>query len=607
MRLWPSAVGCALATLACLTAATWCRPASAADSPVHFESADVLVVGTTPAVATLQNDTPDTLTITSASAELVPAAVPAAGATTPVTPVTVAVERDHRFGPVSATPLAPGTSVRISLTTTAPAPARTGWLVVTVARDGAVRYVARQKLAGAAAPVTTGLTRWQVTTAPAGALSGTVTVDLPLHTGSCADVRSVDAVLAATDTAATVAKGTCTATDRLPLVVSGLSDVGTYTGTVKVGSESITVTVIRTRLWIWPVAMILLGLLLALLGQGSADRAWARATSRWLRKVRAAAGTPTSDQAGYDIAPAVDAEVQRLTMLRDHILAERGRWLRWLPWPPDFMAEDRAALRDGTRAVDQDVRDWARVDDDLAAMRAGLDADSAALAKLAPALHRRAAELVGADAKVGTIAQVRAVLGETTAWPAARSVVAAVATCADRLTALAAGPAALVGSDRLVFEEARRQQRGVLAALTGQPDARAVAGLADRVEQLAGLVAQLPPPVDGDRGPVRGVGFAPTGAGAQFVLPTVLRQAVTSLRGRGDTILTASLVAVTVAIAIWTGLSTLYAGKAWGTPVDFLSAAAWGFGASALLTPVLTALRAWGTRARDLPKPGPTT
>jgi hypothetical protein len=54
-------------------------------------------------------------------------------------------------------------------------------------------------------------------------------------------------------------------------------------------------------------------------------------------------------------------------------------------------------------------------------------------------------------------------------------------------------------------------------------------------------------------------------------------------------------LAATGFVAVWSGLSVLYAGEAFGSPRDYLAVLAWGFVAQAVLGTLVAAVARWFT------------
>jgi hypothetical protein len=586
--------------------------ATAQEPPVHFSSTDVVTISAEPTVATLVNDSVDTYKVICVTAEVTPDALPIDGSAPKSHAVDVAFEINGSFQPsgraVKAT-LPPGGTLRLKLTLPKPPPpASSGWLTVIVGRSTTPELVTRQRLSVPAAQVATGLSSWSFESMSRDPTpSGGAQTLLPLSKGSCADAGAVNGVLVDGDRKASVTSGACRpGQTTIPLNVTGISDVGKYSGTVKIGSENITVTVTRTLWWIWPVLAILAGVVLALVAQGSTDRGWAREENRWLGQlkkdgenadkafIRAAADATWK---GYRIKDAVTAEVERLRTIRNSILKERGRWRRYLPWPANFMSAERSALRDGTARVDQMSRRWHTTPDQFKALQAATGLPE--LDTVAPGLGRRRDALLAGTASLDDIDDIEHVITELDAWPNAEEVVRSVAKAKARLAEITPGATAMVASDKDVFDAAVRSTRALSGALSTESNAKVVADLAPKVTALTNRISELPMITISEVAPAETVTTETVQPETALAIPRTVRAAAAFLASRGDTLLNLVMVGLTVAVALWTGLTTLYIGKAWGTWVDFVAAVAWGFGTAAVLTPIITALRQWGTRITD--------
>ena len=600
-------------------------PSSAApqDQPVHFAT-ETVVLSSDPVVTTLVNDSVATYRITAVTAEVTADDLPTDGSPTKSHDVAVQFQVDvgdefQAFVADDAPLLQPGGVLRILLSTPSDTPTgSSGWLTVSVGRSETAELVARQALSLPTAKAATGVTAWSITSMSLVDTSTSIATALPLTKGTCADAGTVSGVLVDGDRTAAVKNTPCSGDQpSIGLEVTGISGVGTYSGTVAVGSDSIEFKVTRTLWWVWPVVAILLGLILAIVAEGATDRGWSREQVRWLGKLKedgeatdtafasAAGNAPWN---GYRIAGAVNAEVDRLMTKREEILDGRGRWRRYFPWPANFMSAERTALRESTQHVDQVLRDWRVAPDQL---KAG-DAEALVpeLDTFAPKLKARRLSLLAGTTDPQDLEAFERIIVELTSWPAAIQVVTTLAKVKARLDELKPGYHGMVWSDSEVYDAAVRSERAISAAVRSEADADAIAGFLPAVtalvEQVSGLPKIRPVARHELTAGVIGVGVIGEGVSTETIrpgtalsLPAFLESAVAFLSTRGDTMLNIVMVALTVSVAIWSGLSTLYVDKAWGTWIDFVAAFVWGFGTAALLTPILTALRAWGTRVSD--------
>jgi hypothetical protein len=79
-----------------------------------------------------------------------------------------------------------------------------------------------------------------------------------------------------------------------------------------------------------------------------------------------------------------------------------------------------------------------------------------------------------------------------------------------------------------------------------------------------------------------------------------LKRAVSAVTDRRLEVGHTALILLSAAVGVWSGLAALYNGKAWGESLgDFVAAFVWGFTASTLLAPIMTAVKQLGTRPRD--------
>ncbi len=587
-------------------------PAAAQDPPVHFAAGDSAVALSQPAVATLLNDSADVYRVLEVTAAVSADAVPATGAAAAF-PVDVRFDIGSSTEPFDAgspPELSPGGVQRLTLTQAQGTPAgSSGWLTVGLGRDRRVELVVRQPLSVPEKQAATGFTSWSFTSFAAGidptAPAGTA---LPLSKGSCADAGTVSGVLVTADTWATAKSGACTqGSTMLPLDITDIPGIGTYTGTVKIGSDTVTVAMTRTRIVLWPVLAILLGLVLAILAQGASDRGWKRDQSRWLRELAKSARDADDKFAGaagsatwgsYRIRPAVEAAAARLTSDLDEIMVARGRFRGLLPWPAGFMAKERTTLRENTQRLDLAVRQWGTSPAAFAAMQAA--EVPAAMDILAPKVKARRLELLDGRTEGADLAAVEKMIADVGSWAVAARVVVALDEARKRLDEIKSGYRQLARTDQDAFDGANRTLLGLSAALAAATDVTAVVDLQPEVSALVRAVTELP------KKHVREFGPVDEGTQTETVAPTTilrvpgaLRQVLAFLRTRGDGVLSVVMLALTVAIAVWSGLVALYLDKAWGTGVDFAAAIVWGFGTTALLSPVLAAIRGWGTPVSD--------
>lgn len=121
-------------------------------------------------------------------------------------------------------------------------------------------------------------------------------------------------------------------------------------------------------------------------------------------------------------------------------------------------------------------------------------------------------------------------------------------------------------------------------------------GIGDSIKVLGAFLRD-----DADKNGVHNLTLLPapvTGVVNVVTTAQANRQGATKKKVNWRPILDAAVIATPVAVAVYTGLSELYFGKAFGTPQDYLKAFFWGFGAQTVLTALIETLNVlWNSRS----------
>jgi hypothetical protein len=251
---------------------------------------------------------------------------------------------------------------------------------------------------------------------------------------------------------------------------------------------------------------------------------------------------------------------------------------------------------DAMADLDSTVQRWPAFADDLAALAKRLAAVIAdGSASLAPglidhskAMLRPAVESSGnAELDIAVASALEKEVANTTLslalLPAAREL-------QHRLADVETGSTVPL-SDKRVYEEAQRKFRQALAELELAKSAADVerAGVDKLLEESRALALQLVPHVPVAKSAAAQVTRTQPIVSSLITLLPRLARTLTSGRRNVRAVDLAWLL-VALAVATWTGLAALYISKPWGLWSDYIALAVWAFGATAVLTPLLSGL-----------------
>ena len=395
---------------------------------------------------------------------------------------------------------------------------------------------------------------------------------------------------------------------------SRVEGVGSYTGKLTVGSTDVSLALLRTAHWTWPLLAILIGFLLA-----SAQHAWVnnyrplrRTSSRlnligeeaWRNQKAFEEAAVAEPFRHYNFSYGATREVQRLQRQIDDLQpAWARRWLLgFVPWA----REDDAAAYDAAQKEMSDLFDAVEAWPDMAAQLKELQTTVHAVAPyvaLSPGLVARAKEILRPKAKkAGQVelefAESKKLIGEVTDTTVALKLLPVAKELEQRLDEVQPGQET-PRSDVPVFFAAQRKWRQAVAEMQEAKSAEALktAGVDQLLTQSRRMVLQLTVPPTGQRNVPQSVGAGDVPSATGVGLLSALVALFPKVSGTPSTT-TASIrpvdaiwLLVAVAIAAWTGLAALYVGKAWGSWGDFFTMFVWAFGTTAVLTPVLAGLQ----------------
>lgn len=594
-------------------------PASAAPTIGFDATAPIAVSASDPGTAAIVNDTTVPYRLLSISAPL----IDSKGAPGPQ--VAISSRTTGGYTAVTDGLVVPaGGVLALQLTAAAASTPSSGYLTVLLS-SGKSRLVLHRPVnfkPPTAVPAET--SRTELARAGVGSWNGrgSATLWLPLSSGTCAQ--------AGLPPTATLADGEHTVTltpgcdpDKTSLVklrASGIPQVGDYKGTLPIGGQNVSIELQRGLGPLWPIVMIVIGLGLAVVVQGITDRGWIRQQRGWIRRmgplaVRAGkafetAGAQGHPWAAYDIASYADNRAQAAGADIEQVITSRPKLLRHLPWPVGYQATRRADITNRLVDLDALIAGWASTAAVFATVQRALTGAGSAAAATAPELTRRVKALLAAEEP--DLAVAAAQIGSASA---ALALVERVRGQARELHDLNAKSDYLSPSDQELLGTAWQQHRVAAAALAEvvEPD-DAMARVAPLVSAAAVSIAALPRAADvtapdatvAYAGPPLSSGrvIQQTGVIGQLafnVLSPVraARTFITEAMGPATNLL---LFVFNLTVAVWTGLVFLYLGKTWGTGVDFVTAVAWGFGASTVLTPLLNVIQSLATRPSDATK-----
>jgi len=571
---------------------------AAADSPapIAFSDQSPLALSTEKADAQLVNNTTSEWTL-SATAYLV--------TDNGASRISVPVDLPKTIG-------AADTAALVLAPSSSDTKAASGFVVVT-ATSGGQTTVARRELQVAPATPAPLVDKWSGSNQSftiSGAASGLP--DLPLNGPDCGSLGlgSHDATVSAgSDIAAlqyACKPGDQTRSARLDFDDGQVKQVGQYSGTLKLGDKSVALSYLKARsVWL-AILTILIGLALAIWRQvwTSAVRPVRRVDERLTLIGRDALDRQAdfknrsvgTSYRVYDVVPAAAAEVARLQTQ----LAGLTRWRVAFGWGSGDEQDRLDAVVADAAKLDEVIQQWPSLAGDLHALDDELEkveqpADPNAPAALAPLVVSRAHDLLaplggGPTTKELTIDEARRLLEEvpkTTKVLELLPVAAQLEDDAANLPAPTSEP-----SDRDVWAEVRRLDRQIHVELALAEDAFAVEkeGVDALIDRARTLVRQLPPPVGGRLAAAIAPGAVIPEPAIAFIsgVGRIARTAWSAVSSTREIDLLWLLISI--AVAIWSGLQLYYIDKPWGRPGDVLILLVWAFGATTVLTGLLSAL-----------------
>jgi hypothetical protein len=573
---------------------------------VHFDAETPITLspGGSADVAVF-NDS-DTSFVIQATAALDPTSDDTAGQRAPVA---IAFDLGGGFvEPAARTTLSSTERMRIRLTAPANAsPGAAGWLTV-VAKSDAQTMVARRAIR-IALPTPT-VNAWSVTSIqewPWQDDGGAIDPPLPLSPPSgCASLGDPGTVLVSADR--TVSITSMCENGYLQLQAGDFSP-GTYKGKLTVGSATVDVEIRRTMAIRWPIALIVAGIVFAILSQGRIDQGWRVQQRRWLRRMPRDAAKADAQYAvaarempweKYALEPVIEKDVAATRQRLQEIGRSRRFLLRFLPWPEGFMATEREEVRKRIAELDELVRKWPAMPRVFGTASARVNRERYYV-KRAPRLVERALGILGAVGLPVNATELVARCAEAAALPDALDVVDDLEQLDTYLTALERQTTPLLPQDLETRVRARQYERQASATLAELGDSTKVPDEVGRlVERAARLAARLPKPTGLTRDRIRTAGVD-AAAGVFVGLPLALfRRATALFGGEGVALGHSALILVTLAVGVLSGLAALYVGKAWGASwTDYAAAFVWGYAASTVIDPIVSAVRQLGTRPGD--------
>jgi hypothetical protein len=587
-------------------------PAAAQEPALQFDASTRVTISDKAVVVSVFNNGPRALRALSVTATLDPAPDKPDG---PLQHVTVQVDLGEGFRLVTRQlTFPPGRRMRILLV--APSDARagaTGWLTVS-GRSARRVATARRELAVEGGSSTPAVTKWKVTSVQwvpfwHAHRGGEVGARLPL-TSSCAATTGPSGHVVDDDRAIAISS-TCSGS-KLELHADHFPRTGTYSGKLGSGDTAVDLEVRRTMAVIWPILMILIGVVLALWSQGQLDSGARFALRRAIRRLRRDARGADVEYARkgdgtqwekYELEGAVnDAADALLRELKD-LAIWLPPWLRWLPWPDGYMAEEQKALRTKLADLDQLVHDWPSLPDDFAAAQAALTQRPGAIAD-APELVARALIVLGAAGGPFDTKELQKRRDEARAGPEALRMVDELVRVRDYLAKFGYPlPSNWPAEDVAAFVRARQYVRQATAMFADASDATLVKPqIGPVLEHASRLASRLAAP-----GATQVAAFAgrQQAAGGGFLWAPIVSigRVVGAFRTGVAAAGPAAAVFLALAIGILSGLPTLYIGKGWGTPADYAAAIVWGYLASTIVTPIVGLVKQLGARPRDAAVP----
>jgi hypothetical protein len=612
LRAWSSAILVSLSVGVGAMAAAGAQ----AEQPLRFDAETALKLDPGGArETTLLNDSGESYSITVEAALDPPGTQGGAGV-----PVPVQVDVGAGFAPSSATTtLSAAGRMRVRLSAPANArPGATGWLTVVARSAGQVVVVRRPLSVARPAPTVASWSTASRQWLPLRDSGGELEPLLPLlPKRGCATLGAPATVLVSGDRTVSVTSSCESGNLRLS---AGDFAPGTYKGKLEVGAETVELEIRRTMSIFWPTLMIVLGVLAAIVTQGRRDRGWFSQQQRWLRRLpkKAAKADVLYDQGAADLPignyvlePLIDDEVVALRRRSDSVAEERPWVLRWLPWPAEFMASEREAIRARIAELDELVRIWPTMPAVFQAAHARMN-EQAYYATRAPQLVKRTFVIVGAAGLPIDASELAARCSEAAALPQALEVIDDLELLDAYLHRLENHPdGKLSAQDRRVLLRARQYERQASACLAELTDATHVAMLVGRpAEHAARLASRLPKPAEPsdetdheERDDVteESVEVHIPGELPPVSLPLDVFRRVAALLGHGTApAAEAALILLTLFVGVVSGLAVLYVGKAWGGSwTDYAAAFVWGYAASTVIDPIVSSIRQFGSHAGD--------
>ncbi|MGI5183282.1 hypothetical protein ACQEVZ_44200 [Dactylosporangium sp. CA-152071] len=503
-----------------------------------------------------------------------------------------------------------------------------GFLVAVARAPGTPTVVARR--AYEIGPETVGwlplVAEWRVTSSRGPFVTGLSGATLPLAQGvSCppGDATIPVGGLASAGGGAVTVQATCHAGRHdVELAFAGATRAGDYTGTIDLTPDDdaageVALTLRSTDDFVFPLLVLLAGVALALVTAWQAGRLSTVSLAveeSWLLEAEAAAAHQRFRQAGggapwraYSFLPALQA---RLAAVRSELskLSRRFSELTADEGPFQAQLDVMTALR---RLVDA----WPAAAQRLAALTvaeqavAGTPGDppspwdarpgQAAAGRL-PALVTHAGALLRGRPidDVDTVPQLIADIDATTvalrAWPADATAVHGLRALARRLK-----PAQRDATDLRSLTEAAATVDAVLEDMWAAADGAAYTGLriGERLDAPAVVLYALQSRerlvASGVPGPGPGpVPLPPVPPDPALALAEAREGAAATARrvARSRRVRNVLVFAAIAVVTVWTGLSALYFDQAFGGWRDYVTVAAWGFGAQAGLTVIAGAL-----------------
>ncbi|HET7477870.1 MAG TPA: hypothetical protein VFJ97_17850 [Dermatophilaceae bacterium] len=429
-------------------------------------------------------------------------------------------------------------------------------------------------------------------------------VRVPTTPGTC-PASWVGPPLTLHDGNAAIQASTACRGDAVVLDLTATPRPGVYRGELAIGGQSTGISVTASAGWMWAALLAVLGTLAAV-GQ----RAWvvnrrpfavlkeqalelpAQARAADAIVVRAAAAPRAGGRPAFLLEPGVSLAMRQLAAEADRERRSLG-WLRSvLPRPVSEVSDDLRLLVAEVDLCAQAIQAWPRAADLFDDLAAALRAHGAQATVSAPAL------LAGAEALVHPTALHQLRPADVRPFMEELETTAALLRLLPALDLLRAGVAARDRVQYLAADLTRYQQAA--QAVREAEDAFATMGWQQLqaakvdalLEQARSLLAGLPLRTE-DHVLTRGlepaaptpdlVGDLTFGPGGRWwparLLPRIERRSVDLL-----------LLLLVAASLTWAGVVLLYAGHAWGSWVDAISALVWGYGAGVVAGPLLAAL-----------------